>query len=175
MSLKPSAQRVQDALASRGFTNTVIELDASTRTSAEAAAAVGCSVAQIAKSLLFRAVPRHEAGSPHAADDPSSQGAGDYPVLIVASGINRVNLATVAEYLDASPVRPDAEYVREQTGFVIGGVPPIGHPRAMRTLLDRDLWQYEVIWAAAGHPNAVFQLTPDELAAITGGTVLTLT
>jgi prolyl-tRNA editing enzyme YbaK/EbsC (Cys-tRNA(Pro) deacylase) len=155
--LKPSAQRVQDALASRGFTNQVVELDASTRTSAEAAAAVGCSVAQIAKSLIFRTA---ESGR---------------PVLIVASGANRVNVAAIEALVGESLMRPDADFVREQTGFVIGGVPPLGHAHPLETYLDADLWQYREIWAAAGHPNAVFPLTPDELAAMTGGRVLAVT
>lgn len=154
--LKPSAQRVQDALAARGFANQVVELEESTRTSAEAAAAVGCDVAQIAKSLLFRTA---ESGR---------------PILVVASGVNRVNVAALAAIVGEHLVRPDADFVREQTGFVIGGVPPLGHAHALETYLDRDLWQYDRIWAAAGHPNAVFPLTPDELAAMTGGHILAL-
>ena len=157
MPLKPSAQRVQDALIERGFTNQIVELDASTRTSAEAAAAVGCEVAQIAKSLLFRGATTGK------------------PVLIIASGTNRVNTHALAALTGEPLERPDADFVRAQTGFVIGGVPPLGHAHAIETWIDRDLWQYKAIWAAAGHPNAVFPLTPDELAAMTGGQVVSVT
>lgn len=154
MPLKPSAQRVQDALVERGFANQIVELDASTRTSAEAAAAVGCSVAQIAKSLVFRGA--------HSAR----------PILVIASGANRVDTHVLAVLVGEPLERPDAEFVREQTGFVIGGVPPLGHEHTLETWIDRDLWQYAEIWAAAGHPNAVFSLTPDELVLMTGGQVV---
>lgn len=154
--LKPSAQRVQDALAARGFANQVVELADSTRTSAEAAAAVGCDVAQIAKSLLFRT--------------------GDgRPLLVIASGANRVNVQALEAIVGSPLSRPDADFVREQTGFVIGGVPPLGHAHPLPTLIDADLWQHSAIWAAAGHPNAVFPLTPDELQQMTGGQVVTVT
>ncbi len=151
--LKPSAQRVQDALAARGSAHTVIELDASTRTAAEAAAAVGCSVAQIAKSLVFRGAHTGKA------------------VLVIASGSNRVNQSALAPLVGEPLERPDADFVREQTGFAIGGVPPLGHDHPLETWIDSDLWQYAQIWAAAGHPNAVFALTPDDLLAMTGGQV----
>lgn len=159
--LKASAQRVQDALAARGFANQVVELADSTRTAAEAAAAVGCSVAQIAKSLLFRT----------GGDGPNAGRA----LLVIAGGANRVNLAAL-EALVGSPLqRPDADFVRAQTGFVIGGVPPLGHAQPLETYIDADLWQHSAIWAAAGHPNAVFPLTPDELLAMTGGRVARIT
>jgi prolyl-tRNA editing enzyme YbaK/EbsC (Cys-tRNA(Pro) deacylase) len=151
--LKPSAQRVQDALAAQGFTNEVIELADSTRSSAEAAAAVGCEVAQIAKSLVFKGATSHQA------------------ILIIASGANRVHEKRVGAQLGEKLEKPDADFVREQTGFVIGGIPPLGHDRPLTTLIDEDLLQYAEIWAAAGHSNAVFRLTPDELVRMTGGTV----
>jgi prolyl-tRNA editing enzyme YbaK/EbsC (Cys-tRNA(Pro) deacylase) len=154
--LKPSARRVQDALAERGFSNQVIELVDSTRTAAEAAAAVGCQVAQIAKSLLFR----------------SSDGT---PVLVVAAGNNRVNVKALEARIGHLLERPDADFVREQTGFVIGGVPPVGHLHPLEIWIDADLWTHAEIWAAAGHPNAVFRLTPDELLAMTGGRVVQVT
>lgn len=157
MPLKPSAQRVQDALIERGFANQIVELDASTRTSAEAAAAVGCEVAQIAKSLLFRGALTGK------------------PVLVIASGVNRVNTDVLAALTGEPLERPDADFVRAQTGFAIGGVPPLGHDHPIETWIDRDLWQYDAIWAAAGHPNAVFPLTPGELAAMTGGQVVSIT
>ena len=155
-SLKSSAQKVQDALAAAGFSNQVVELPDSTRTSAEAAAAVGCAVEQIAKSLVFRG---------------KQSGAA---LLVIASGGNRVDEKKLKALAGENISKPDADFVREQTGFVIGGVPPIGHAQPLRTFIDRDLWRYHEIWAAAGHPNAVFRLTPDELAAMTGGAVADL-
>jgi len=155
-SLKSSAQKVQDALAAAGFSNQVVELPDSTRTSAEAAAAVGCAVEQIAKSLVFRG---------------KQSGAA---ILVIASGGNRVDEKKLKALAGENISKPDADFVREQTGFVIGGVPPIGHAQPLRTFIDRDLWRYHEIWAAAGHPNAVFRLTPDELAAMTGGAVADL-
>jgi prolyl-tRNA editing enzyme YbaK/EbsC (Cys-tRNA(Pro) deacylase) len=152
--LKASAQRVQDALAALGFTNQVVEPPASTRTSAEAAAAVGCTVGQIAKSLIFQG---RESGQ---------------AMLVIASGANRVNEKQLSTLLGDKLQKPDAEFVRSATGFVIGGVPPVGHPHPLLTLIDQDLWQYDEIWAAAGHPNAVFKLTPDELVRMTGGRVV---
>ena len=152
--LKASAQRVQDALAAGGFDNQVIELEASTRTSAEAAAAVGCEVGQIAKSLIFKGKRSKK------------------PILIIASGANRVDEKVMKAYVGERLSRPDADFVREQTGFAIGGVPPLGHAHSLETYIDQDLWRYDEIWAAAGHPNALFRLTPDELAAMTGGRVV---
>jgi prolyl-tRNA editing enzyme YbaK/EbsC (Cys-tRNA(Pro) deacylase) len=156
--LSRSAQRVQDALTALGFSmGQVVELPATTRTAAEAAAAIGCTVAQIAKSLVFRG-----AGS----------GA---PVLVIASGANRVDTTLVARALGEPLVKADADFVRAETGFVIGGVPPVGHDRPLRTFIDQDLRQFEVIWAAAGTPNAVFRLTPADLERMTGGEVLRVT
>ncbi len=156
--LSSSAQKVQDALTALGFgTMQVMELPASTRTSAEAAAALGCSVAQIAKSLVFRGAQSGE------------------PVLVIASGANRVNEARIAEILGEPIAKADADFVRAQTGFVIGGVPPVGHSRPLRTFIDQDLRQYQEIWAAAGTPHAVFRLTPADLERLTGGEVISLT
>lgn len=156
--LSPSAQKVQDALTARGFgTITVVELPSSTRTAAEAAASIGCTVAQIAKSLIFE-----------------GKTSGD-PVLVIASGTNRVNTQIVEDILGEAIKKPDADYVRQKTGFVIGGVPPVGHPQPLKTLIDQDLNQYDTIWAAAGTPRAVFQLTPGDLIAMTGGQVIAVT
>jgi len=152
MALKPSAQKVQDALAAAGFANRVVELPDSTRTAAEAAAAVGCEVGQIVKSLVFRA-------------------ASGRAVLVVASGAHRVDERRVAAELGEAIGRADAELVRAETGFAIGGVPPIGHAKALATLVDEALLAHAEIWAAAGHPNAVFRCTPAELVAMTGGRV----
>lgn len=151
--LKDSARRVQAALDAQGLALKVREFPASTRTSEEAAAAVGCAVAEIAKSLIFRA---RDSGR---------------PVLIIASGANRVDEKKIALLLGEKIERADPEFVRAKTGYAIGGIPPVGHLEPPVTLLDQDLFQLEVIWAAAGTPNAVFQLTPADLKALTGGQV----
>lgn len=149
--LKPSARRVQAALAGKGHGFEVREFPDSTRTSAEAAAAIGCAVGQIAKSLIFRG-------------ETSGR-----PVLVVASGSNRVDERKVAAAIGEPIGRADAAFVRERTGFAIGGVPPLGHLEPPLVVLDEDLRGYAEIWAAAGTPNAVFRLTPDELPGLAGG------
>jgi len=146
----PSALKVQAVLGDR---YAVMEFDAGTRTAADAAAAIGCEVAEIAKSLLLRA---KDTGR---------------PVLVVASGVNRVDEKKVAALIGEKIARADADFVRESTGFAIGGVPPIGHAVAPLTLIDEDLLAFATIWAAAGTPNAVFKLTPAELVELTGGRV----
>ena len=151
--LSPSAQNVQDTLIDLGFTNQVVELPNTTRTSAEAAAAIGCEVAQIAKSLVFKTKKTER------------------PILIIASGINRVNEKRMRDLLGEKLSRPNADFVRQTTGFVIGGVAPVGHAHPLETFIDEDLLQYDEIWAAAGNPFAVFKLTPDELVRMTGGRV----
>ncbi len=148
-----SARRVQEALAARGFDFEVREFPESTRTSAEAAAAIGCAVGEIAKSLVFRGAESDEA------------------VLIIASGANRVDPAKAEALLGEAIGRADADFVRAATGFAIGGVPPLGHDRPLVTLIDEDLLAFEVIWAAAGTPNAVFRLSPKDLGDLTGGRV----
>ncbi len=154
MSLSPSAQRVQDALVELGTQLTVRELPSSTRTATEAAHAVGCALGQIVKSLVFRGISSGQA------------------VLVETSGANRVSEARLAEHL-GEPVRmAGAEFVRMQTGFAIGGVPPLAHAHALRTFIDRDLMAYEEIWAAAGTPQALFALTPEQLVDITRGEVI---
>ncbi|MCL6516955.1 YbaK/EbsC family protein [Alicyclobacillus sp.] len=154
MPLKESAQRVQDVLRAKGFENAVVELPDSTRTAQEAAEAVGCEVAQIAKSLVFRTVH------------------GGQPVLVIASGAGRVDEQRIARLCGEPIEKPDAAYVREVTGFVIGGVPPVGHATTLTTYIDGDLLSWDRLWAAAGHPKAVFPLTPDELVRMTGGQVV---
>lgn len=153
MSLKASAQRVQDALRAAGFSNEVVELPDSARTAAEAAAALGCQVGQIVKSLLFEARPSGRA------------------VLVAASGSHRVDEQAVAAVVGERIARASADFVRERTGFAIGGVPPVGHAQPVLAVVDEALLGYERIWAAAGHPHAVFALTPGELVRMTGGTV----
>jgi prolyl-tRNA editing enzyme YbaK/EbsC (Cys-tRNA(Pro) deacylase) len=153
--LSSSAQRVQDALAALGFGGcTVVELPDSTRTAVEAAAAIGCTVEQIVKSLVFKGRQS------------------DKPVLVVASGPNRVNTQTIAALVGEPVDKPDADYVRARTGYVIGGVPPVGHSEPLVTFIDQDLLKYDTIWAAAGTPRAVFELTPGDLVKMTGGQVI---
>jgi prolyl-tRNA editing enzyme YbaK/EbsC (Cys-tRNA(Pro) deacylase) len=154
--LPASAARVQADLAARGFSHEIVVFERPVRTAADAAAAVGCAVAQIVKSLVFRR-----------ADDGR-------PVLVVASGAGRVDEARVTAAIGTAIGKADADYVRETTGFAIGGVPPIGHRRPLETLIDADLMAHAEIWAAAGHPNTVFRLTPDELVRMTGGRVVTV-
>jgi prolyl-tRNA editing enzyme YbaK/EbsC (Cys-tRNA(Pro) deacylase) len=152
--LSASIQRVRVALAALGIEDRVVELPASTRTAKDAAAAVGCSVEQICKSLVFRRTDS------------------DQPVLVIASGGNRVDESLVGSHLNASIAKADADFVRSTTGFAIGGVPPVAHARAIETLIDEDLLRFDVVWAAAGTPNAVFPLVPRELVRATGGRVL---
>jgi prolyl-tRNA editing enzyme YbaK/EbsC (Cys-tRNA(Pro) deacylase) len=151
--LGASVRRVQEALAAAGGGHTVIALERSARTSAEAAVAVGCKVDQIAKSLVFRGRQSQRA------------------VLIIASGGNRVDERKVAALVDEPIGRADADFVRQRTGFAIGGVAPVAHAEPLTILIDEDLLQWPEIWAAAGHPNTVFKLTPAELVRLTGGRV----
>ena len=148
--LSPSAQKVQNALAKLGLSLQVVELPASTRTAVEAAQAIGCQVGQIVKSLVFRA-KRSER-----------------PILVIASGANRVDEKKVEALIGEPLGKADADFVRQRTGFVIGGVPPLGHAEKIETFVDQDLLQYGEIWAAAGTPNAVFRLAPGDLIKMTG-------
>ncbi len=154
MALSPSAKKIQDLLHTLGYEYTVIEFEASTRTATEAAQRVDCEVGQIVKSLIFRTQESNR------------------PVLILTSGANRVNEKRIAEYLGEPILRADPDFVREVTGFAIGGVPPIGHARPMITFIDEDLLQHETLWAAAGNPRAMFQLTPTALRKMTAGKVV---
>jgi prolyl-tRNA editing enzyme YbaK/EbsC (Cys-tRNA(Pro) deacylase) len=149
----PSVRRVEEALAAAGGGHKVIALEQSARTSAQAASAVGCKVDQIAKSLVFRGADSQRA------------------VLVIASGANRVDEVKVAALI-AEPVgRADADFVRQRTGFAIGGVAPVAHAEPLTILIDEDLMRWPEIWAAAGHPNTVFKLTPADLVRLTGGRV----
>lgn len=152
--LKEAAQRVQDAARASGLDVTVIQREQSTRTADEAAAACGCAVGQIVKSLVFRG---------------KSSGR---PYLLLVSGVNRVDEKAVAKTLDELLVRPDAQYVRETTGFAIGGIPPLAHATKLATYVDRDLLQYGTVWAAAGTPDSVFEVDPNALAEKTGAIVI---
>ena len=155
--LSASAAKVKDFLDKEGFSFNVVELPSSTRTAKEAADAIGCSVAQIAKSLVFEGVDTKEA------------------VLIVASGINRVDLKKFELVTGLKIKKADADFVKKQTGFSIGGIPPAGHIKPIKTYLDKDLKKYDSIWAAAGTPFAVFELNPEELEELTGGEWIDLT
>ena len=149
----PSIKRFRDEHERRGGTGEIVVLPDSVHTAALAAEALGCEVGAIANSLLFDA--------------------GGTPVLILTSGAHRVDTAKVAAELGVAKLkRATPDFVREHTGQVIGGVSPIAHPRPVPTYLDPWLRRYDVVWAAAGHPSAVYSTTYDELAAMTGATEL---
>jgi prolyl-tRNA editing enzyme YbaK/EbsC (Cys-tRNA(Pro) deacylase) len=152
--LSLSAQKIQNLLTELGYAYTVIEHAESTRTAQEAADRAGCELGQIVKSLIFRGR------------------ASGKPILVLTSGANRVDENRIAEYAGEPIGRADADFVRTVTGFAIGGVPPIGHAQKMETYLDEDFLQYLTIWAAAGTPNAIFELTTEDLKKMTGGKVV---
>lgn len=152
--MKPSAQKVADALAARGVETEVIEFPESTRTAEEAATAVGTTPARIVKSLVFMAE--------------------DEPVLALVSGANRLDMARLAARLGRPVRRASADEVRAATGFAIGGVPPLGHAQPLTVFIDRDLTAFETVYAAAGTPNTVFPIAPRDLERVTGGEVLDL-
>jgi prolyl-tRNA editing enzyme YbaK/EbsC (Cys-tRNA(Pro) deacylase) len=154
--LSPSVQKVQDAIKTLGYSIEVVELEATTRTAADAAQAVGCKVEQIAKSLVFRTKISRR------------------PILIIASGSNRVNEKRMAEVISEPLGKADADFVRQHTGFAIGGVPPVGHLEKLEIFIDEDLLKYGEIWAAAGSPHAVFKLTFSDLIKMTGGHVTSI-
>lgn len=146
----PTALRTRQLLRDAGIEAEVVEFEQPTRTSAEAAAAIGCSVAEIAKSIVFRGTDSGLA------------------VVVVASGDNRVSEAKVADEVGEPLARADADFVRAATGYAIGGVAPIGHAQPVRLLLDEDLRRFETVWAAAGTPFAVFPVSPEQLRRVTG-------
>lgn len=150
MALKEAAQRVQEAASRLGLAVEVVEMTQSTRTAEEAAKAAGCAVGQIVKSLVFR---YKTSGT---------------PVLLLVSGANRVNEKAVARVLGEALTRPDAQYVRDLTGYAIGGIPPLGHREPIETWIDEDLLQYDAVWAAAGTPVAIFKVAPADLQAKIG-------
>lgn len=152
--MKPQARRVQEALATLGIDRKLIELPVSARTSREAADALGVSVAQIAKSLIFTADGN--------------------PVLVIASGANRVDERKLETLTGGKIRKADPETVRQATGFSIGGVPPLGHAAPLPTFVDRDLLRHELIYPAGGVPECVFPISPDELVKATGGAVADL-
>lgn len=154
--LSPRAQRVQDAIHTAGLACEVVELPDSTRTAQEAADAVNCQVGQIIKSLVFRG---------------KQSGKG---IFVAASGANRVNEKRLKELAGEGIERATPDFVRETTGFAIGGVSPVGHLQQMESYIDQDLLGYGELWAAAGTPNAVFRLTPAELTQLTAGRVISI-
>jgi len=148
--MHPSIKAVADALRQRGVAGDVRVLPDSARTAAQAAAALGCDVGAIANSLIFDS--------------------GGEPVLILTSGSHRVDTAKVATEQQIPPLRRAApDFVRTHTGQAIGGVSPVGHPKPLRTFVDNELARHAVVWAAAGHPHAVFPTTYGELLRVTGG------
>jgi prolyl-tRNA editing enzyme YbaK/EbsC (Cys-tRNA(Pro) deacylase) len=149
--LPASAQKVYNFLMGKGCDIEVIELNHSTRTAVEAAENVGCNVAQIAKSLIFK--------------DKKTK----MPVLVIASGANRVDTKKIEAYAGIRLGRADGNYVKEKVGFAIGGVPPFAHTTPLQTFLDPDLKEYATLWAAAGTPNTLFELQTDQLEILTGG------
>lgn len=155
--LSKSANSVQTCLKQNGLTCKVIELSDSTRTAIEAANAIGCQVAQIVKSLLFYAKTTNE------------------PVLILVSGVNRVNEKHIAKLLDDDLVKADANFAREVTGFAIGGIPPVGHKQVIKhVFIDEDLLKFVEVWAAAGTPHAVFSINPDDLVKLTNSKIISV-
>jgi prolyl-tRNA editing enzyme YbaK/EbsC (Cys-tRNA(Pro) deacylase) len=157
MELPPAAHRVETAAVELGLRIEVRLMPESTRTAAEAAKAVGSTVGQIVKSLIFKG---KQSGRPY---------------LLLVSGTNRVNENAVAHILGEAIERPDADFVREATGFAIGGIPPLGFPTPLHTWMDEDLLQYETVWAAAGTPNAVFAVDPEGLRAAVGAHAIKVT
>ncbi|MEM7774166.1 MAG: YbaK/EbsC family protein [Pseudomonadota bacterium] len=151
---KPAAQRVQAAAMALELKIDIVEMKESTKTAEDAARACGCSVAQIVKSLVFQRV------------DTS------VPVMLLVSGTNRVDPARMAEQIGFELKRPGADVVRQQTGYAIGGIPPFGHAQPIATYIDAALLQHDVVWAAAGTPNAVFSVNPSNLATVTQAQII---
>lgn len=150
--LQPSAQRVADAAAALGLSIDIVTFEQSTRTAEDAAAAIGCAVGQIVKSLVFTV--------------------GERPVIALVSGANQLETRKLAALLGVGRKqvgRADADVVRAATGYAIGGVPPFGHATAMPVFVDEDLLRYEVVWAAAGTPNTVFAILPADLLRASQG------
>jgi len=154
--LSTAASRVQQALAAAGLDCAITEHASAARTSAEAAATLGCSIAEIAKSLVFRA---------------TAPGGPDDVVLVIASGANRVDEAKLAALCGATIGKADAATVRAATGYAIGGIPPLAHARPLRAFVDRELLAFERVYAAGGTPNAMFPIRPADLVRVSGGII----
>jgi Cys-tRNA(Pro) deacylase len=149
--LSATAQRVADALAAAGVATEVVEYDVPARTSADAARVLGCEVGQIAKSLVFRT-------------------ASGRPVLVIASGAQRVDERKVAALVGEAVGKADAAFVREVTGYVIGGIPPLAHRAPMAVFVDAGLLRYDRVFAAGGTPHAMFPIGPADLVRVARGT-----
>ena len=152
--LSSSAKKVQQALQARGLLLQVVELPASTRSAAEAAQALGCEIGQIVKSLVFKG---KRSGR---------------PILVIASGANRVDERRIEGLIGEPLGKADADFVRAHTGYAIGGIPPTALAEQIQTYIDQDLLNYTQLWAAAGTPHAVFQLSPDDLLRLSDGKVV---
>lgn len=156
ITLAKSTQRVQEALSQSGQAFKVIEVPEGARTAQEAATTLGCDVAQIIKSLIFCTKESNK------------------PILVLTSGINRVNEKAISNYLGEKIIKADADFTREVTGYAIGGIPPVGHKTVIKTFIDEDLLQYEELWAAAGTPHAVFCLQSSQLKGLTNGSIVSV-
>jgi prolyl-tRNA editing enzyme YbaK/EbsC (Cys-tRNA(Pro) deacylase) len=154
--LSKSAQSVQNVLDKKGIQTTVIELPTSTRTAQDAALTIGCLIDQIVKSLIFKTKDSNT------------------PILVLASGPNRVNESMIEAAIGEKITKADADFTREVTGFAIGGIPPVGHKQTIKTFIDQDLMKFEKLWAAAGTSNAVFYLKNSDLLALTNGTIIAI-
>jgi len=151
-SLHPTAQKVAEFARQQGLELTITEFEVSTRTAQDAADAIGCQVAQIVKSLVFVV--------------------NGQPTMALVSGNNRLDekkLASICQVGRKKVKRANAEVVRTATGYAIGGVAPFGYPESLPVYIDQDFWQFDTIWAAAGTPNTVFPITPDDLVKISHG------
>lgn len=153
----PAEQRVADALANHGLPTKIVVLEQLATTAQMAADVLGVEVGQIVKSLCFQSA---ESGKPH---------------LILVSGANRVHERRVGRHLDDKLKRADADFVKQTTGFSIGGVSPFGHPTPLTITFDQDLLNFETVWAAAGNPRSVFEITPQDLLRTTGALKLVVT
>lgn len=149
-------KKVKSAALQSGLSIEIQHMDDSTRTAREAADAIGCEVSQIVKSLIFRGERSLN------------------PILLLVSGANHVDETKIAGIFGEPIIRPDAKFVREVTGFAIGGIPPFGHANKMQTYLDRDLLKYETVFAAAGTPNTIFGMDPNQLAGATQGEIINM-
>ena len=147
----PTVERVAQALRAAGVASQIVELPGAARTAKLAAEFLGCEVAQIANSLVFRG---------------AASGAA---ILVMSSGTRRVDVEKLSAIVGEPIAKADAQFVRDRTGFAIGGVAPVGHTGSPRTFVERSLAAYPEVWAAAGHPNTVFKLAYAELVRITGG------
>jgi prolyl-tRNA editing enzyme YbaK/EbsC (Cys-tRNA(Pro) deacylase) len=147
-----NSQKFKEVLRRFNLDTQIVEFPITTRTAAEAATAIGCSVDQIAKSIVFKA--------------------GSKAVLVIASGKNRINEEKIGQLIGSKIEKADAEFVRQKTGYVIGGVPPFGHLQKLVTFIDEDLLKFEEVWAAAGYPNAVFKLSPQQLLKVVKARVI---